>query len=238
MSNLLNDANLQGYWRLEQNYEDSGPNGYDLTTIGGSPNNVTGKFGYAKEFIRTDGDNAEIADGSCPNLEISGSQTWCCWVKTDSTNDPQAVLQKLGGGSPKEIFLSSRYPVFSLPGLSGTSSIASSTQLSTGTWYHVVGRYDSATSRLSIFVNGSENYVTASGSATDSNGSFGLSHQSMPGTYGITGSIDDVAIFNRALTNAEIAELYNSGTGTELNDLNCAVISNVSSVSNIQTLIA
>ena len=39
---------------------------------------------------------------------------------------------------------------------------------------------------------------------------------SIQGSYGFNGQIDAVGIWNRALSDAEVAELYNNGTGLEL----------------------
>lgn len=76
-----------------------------------------------------------------------------------------------------------------------------------GQWYHVVGRY--STSSIKIFVNGS---LSSEGPA---NGS--MSIYSTPVCIGKSsytnlctpGTIDDVRIYNRALTESEIMALYN-----------------------------
>ena len=91
---LLNDANLQGYWRLESDGSDESSNGYDLTNSGASF--VTGKFGNGVDLELTESDYLYIVDASCPNLEISGSQTWSAWVKAESSVPPgrYAIISK------------------------------------------------------------------------------------------------------------------------------------------------
>jgi hypothetical protein len=44
--------------------------------------------------------------------------------------------------------------------------------MQTGKWYFVVGVYDSANTKLKVWVNGIKKEATASGSASDTNGPF------------------------------------------------------------------
>ena len=207
---LLNDANLQGYWRLEADGTDSSPNGYNLagTTRGA----VAGKFGNGLDFERDSFDYISIADASCPNLEISGSQTWSVWIKPESLPSVGTftVMGKRSNfGSSKAVQISygaEHKPVFWVLGLS-TSSVILDTVMSVGNWYHIVGRYDSTAGTLSVFVNGAKNSVATSGSKNDTDGDFVIGGQAESGEY-FDGIIDDVAIFNRALSDYEVKALY------------------------------
>lgn len=82
-------------------------------------------------------------------------------------------------------------------------------QLTPGQWYHIVGRYDSATGRMSVFVNGVE-YGVATHAAKPkiiaNNGSFYIGNRGT-GNY-MKGMLDEVRVFNRALTDEEIASRY------------------------------
>lgn len=75
------------------------------------------------------------------------------------------------------------------------------------TWYHVVGTYDSATSRLKLYVNGTlvgENTAPADTTNTDP---LRIGNSSCCGEH-FHGLVDEVAIYNRALTAKEIMDLY------------------------------
>ncbi len=204
---LASDANLQGYWKLEANGNDSGPNGYNLTA-NGSPSFVTGKFGNAVDLESTSSQNLSIADGSCPNLEISGSKTWMCWFKPESIST-QVILGKVTGASGVQIFFTTTYIQFYHNGTATNGTVSSSAPLIAGQWYHVAGIYDSSAGKLRLYLNGvlvSE--VTATGTSSDGNSPFYIGRND-EGNY-FDGIIDDVAIFNRALTDAEVSTLYNS----------------------------
>ena len=78
-------------------------------------------------------------------------------------------------------------------------------------WYHAVGTYDTALSsnQAKLYINGIlDNQATLSFSTTNT-------HPVVIGLYygwgSINGAIDDARIYNRALSGAEVTQLYNSG---------------------------
>lgn len=203
-SSLVNDANLQGYWRFEDDYVDVSANSYDLTASG-SPVFATGKFGKGLDLETTSSQKATIA--SAPNLNITGSQTWACWFKPESIGANHFLMSKRTGANHDLYVESDGGPTFYLAGLTTNIFINHSSNMSAGTWYFVVGRYNSATNELAIFLNGVKETVTASGSATGATGEFAIGVDSGGTTYA-DGIIDDAYIFNRALSDTEVNDLY------------------------------
>lgn len=206
-STLFSDANLQGYWRLESDCSDSGPNGYNLTEVS-TPGHATGMFGNGLDCEASTPSYASLADASCANLEISGSQTWGFWFKPESIGIFHAPMDKGGAANAHGILiLNTNYPYFQLTGLTTNPNVTHTTAVSAGTWYFICGVYDSANSKLKIWVNDTKVEVTASGTASDTNGVFYLGQDS--GGTDCDGIIDDAFIFNRALTDAEVTARYN-----------------------------
>lgn len=80
-----------------------------------------------------------------------------------------------------------------------------------GVWVHVAGRYDSSTEKMSIWVNNIKTETACSGTG------FQTSEQLYIGGgragYPWHGHIDEVMIFNVALTDDEVTALYNDGNG-------------------------
>ena len=81
--------------------------------------------------------------------------------------------------------------------------------LTEGNWYHVAGVYDAAARTLDIYVNGVLNNGVLSGTvpAAQFNAPVNVNiaqRAGQPGTYNFLGLIDEVHIFNRALTASEI----------------------------------
>ena len=210
---LLNDANLQGYWRLESDGTDSSGNSYTLTTSA-APDYVAAKFGNGGDFEYSSHEYLSIANASCANLEISGSQTWSVWVKPESLVGNSNIMCKRGAGTFKRMYLDGSYrPKFDLQGLTGDDQVESDTPVVAGNWYHIVGVYNSSATTHSIFVNGVKmKEVTASGSATDTDGDFAVGKDTTyADSYNFDGIIDDAAIWDRALTDAEVLGLYAGG---------------------------
>lgn len=86
------------------------------------------------------------------------------------------------------------------------------TNTTTGAWYHVVVTYngaDAATaSNYKLYLNGAEKTLTATG-APPASGT-GNAAIGMEGIYGWHGMIDDVRVYNQALTSEEVNALYNN----------------------------
>lgn len=202
---LMADTALQGLWHLSDVNDASG-NGYNLTN-----NNVVtfpaGRFGKAGNFVAASIQSLSIADASCANLEISGSQTWMCWAKFTTVTGLLGLVCK---SNSKRLWTNNTVLTFDMPGLTTNATVTSSVTPVVDRWYFIVGRYDGA--KLSIFVNGTKTEVTATGSATDTNGVFLIGNQEAA-NIPHNGQIDEVAIFNRALTDKEISNYYSWSSG-------------------------
>ena len=86
---------------------------------------------------------------------------------------------------------------------------ASGPQLTPGQWYHIVGRYDSATGRMSVFVNGVEYGVATHATKPKiiaNNAAFYIGNRGT-GNY-MKGMLDEVRLYNRLLSDNEIATRY------------------------------
>lgn len=154
---------------------------------------------------------ASIADASCPNLEITGSQTWEAWVKPESFSSSMTVMAKTNSAGTvlKRLFLGSTGTVqIALSGLATNIACTTTDTISTGVWTHLAGVYDSASSKLQVFINGTLNKeVTASGSTSDSNATFAIGAQKdLAGSeLYFDGLVDECRIWNVARTQALIS---------------------------------
>lgn len=206
-TSLLGNANLQGYWRFESNFTDSGPNGYTLTN--NSTVSVSGRYGLA---IQSNGVGVD-ATSTGANLEITGSQSWSCWFNSTGTGDFDILLKD--GTGARLLGLRSTKIQFLMNGLTTNTSVNSAANFSASTWNHIVGVYDSSNTSLTVYLNNVATTVTASGSSTACTLSFSVGPKGA-GTGSNTVSIDDVAVFNRALTASEVNILFSDSLGSYL----------------------
>jgi hypothetical protein len=175
--------------------------------------NTEGKFGFAGAFNGTSSTIATPITTNYSNLSIS------CWVKFDAlpTGGADATLVSKGfytSGSSTQ-YLHLRYEDYLSKGFTfairnnsayNSQAIAGVTA-TVGVWYHVVGILDSS-GNAQIYVNGvAGTGITGAPSMTNSNafeiGSF-ISTSAL-----LNGSIDQIRIYDSALSAANVTALYN-----------------------------
>jgi hypothetical protein len=210
-----------GYWRLG---ESSGTTAYDISGHGLNGTYTSVTLGAAGA-IPGDADPAASFDGSSSSLNLgnsvllmgTGSHTISVWVNLPSGSNGGNVFAKnsdeSGGGWGMTISAASSswsasvvtLAPFSNPTTNGGTLIA-------GTWTNLVAVFDNTGGVLSTYQDG----VFVSSNPTGStlraqNDSF--IGNFYPSAY-FGGLIDEAAIFNSALTPAQITALYTAGTGT------------------------
>jgi len=227
-----------GYWRLDEGPDDgNGDDGVLALDSGGGNNGIytnayLGVSGYSSitDPSETAADFSAVA---YPNSAVVGIQgiNFAAPTNTSSTlsvgvwvngtsaannggivakgylNAEQFVVDTTGGKY--------RFSVYNAGGALYSAVAASGPN---GTWQYVVGVCNEASSNVTIYVNGLQ-----SGSVAIPSGS-GLLNSSAPMTIGarstsstsgydlqFSGELDDVAVFNYALSAAQAATLYESG---------------------------
>lgn len=150
-------------------------------------------------------------------FNFTPSITIMAWARTTNTNLltlRQRILSRyLNAATANEQYaldLSMGMPRF-LIGTTGTvSAVTGPTAAATGVWNHMCGTYDGTTMRL--YVNGvSVATLARSGAITSSTGIFTIGCDASSSTTRaeyFTGSIEEVRIYNRALSAGEVQTVY------------------------------
>lgn len=152
-----------------------------------------------------------------------------CWVNLSSVTDAyRCAVSKLEitGGQLEWQLLASSNSTFKGPGLAlyhadGSKSIQrwkSTLSVSAGTWFHLAATYSAATESgadIDVYINGVVVDDTSSDALPYTGMTNGTAHLRV-GTAATTsnplgGSVDDVRIYSRALTSAEVSALYSEG---------------------------
>lgn len=221
----LRDKGLIGYWTFD--YANSGSISNNQTTglkdSSGNNNNATssnangtgmawvaGKVGSGA--VSFDGvDDSIIAPRL--GLELTQQVSVAAWVNINSWT---ANLNFLGYNNSGTDGYSLQIRNVSCPAgiylllSSGAGTATGPANASCGSWHHVVGTYDG--SQIKIYMDGvlqaSNPYTSA---MTYSSGylPFGIGGDSSRIRY-LNGSLDDVRVYNRALSAAEIQAIYNA----------------------------
>ncbi|MDI6730084.1 MAG: S8 family serine peptidase, partial [Candidatus Altarchaeum sp.] len=197
---------LAGYWKFDDNANDSSGKGNDGTVYGA--NYVTGKYGKALEF---DGVNDYVSAGNDSSLSLNNAITIEAWVKLNTiTATPNTILSK-GSGNTTNYWMDIRsngtiYFGGYTPTGDGCFGSVAGKITEANRWYHIAGTYDGSSNK--IYVDGVlVNNVAKTCNLTTNvdNLTIGTRRNS----YYFNGTIDEVAIYNRALTASEIAARYN-----------------------------
>ena len=185
-------------------------------TIHGNPTWVSpGQVGsYALSLDGTD-DYASVPDDYC--LDITNAITLSAWVKPGQQNT-QNLIKKAVNGGPNGYELSLAAPPPSSNGKvffrfnqasSGNAYRVDSTNdypHDGNTWVHVAGTYDGTTMRL--YINGAlDKSLSGPPSIATNDLNLTIGAQSDGATYFLLGQLDEVRVYNRALSAAEIEAL-------------------------------
>ena len=179
-------------------------------TLTNGPAWTTGQYGGGLSF--TGDDFINLANPA--QLQMTGSMTLTAWIRTSSNPvDDASIVSKLGdtGWQLKTTAdTGSRTLGIQISGPGGdVVQRYGATVLVTGTWYHVAGVYDASARTLSVYLNGALNNGTLAGTIPASQGNSPLNanvgqRAGSPELFNFLGVIDEVHIFNRALSGAEI----------------------------------
>ena len=188
------DHSLLGWWRFhDSNSDDSGSGAHG--TWNGTMSFKSGRFGNAAHF-----DGATSFDAQLGH-DITSSFTVSAWVYLDSLTIGAGVISDTNehllqiGGSYRWQF---------------DDTYSASSVADVNTWTHLAGVYDASTGVETLYVNGTAVSSTTSTRTVTKNLSIG---KRTDNTY-LTGRVDDVLIFGRALGTDEIASLYNGATAS------------------------
>lgn len=224
-SSLLN--NIVSYWKLDGNSNDS------VASNNGTDTNITytgsGKINQAANFVGTSYINVG-STSSFSFIQNTGVFSISFWMKTTSFSTLYYPFGNTPTSSEKGFFISKtaagaiQIQVFN--GTGNANSLVSyntvNSVISDNNYHHIVIVIDKATTTVKIY---KDSVLQTTGSNTSlwnlSSGNssrtlnIGSINWTTPTTFSFNGSLDEIGIWNRVLTQSEITELYNSNVGKQ-----------------------
>jgi hypothetical protein len=219
------DSNvLISHWEFD---EGAGTTAYD--SVGGNhgtlingPLWTSGQIGGALSF---DGVNDYVDVGDRPSLDFGAGDSFsiAAWVKTGADG---RVVDKRRCGGPGGVYYEG-YGIrvlrgklfFGVEDIGGNGSyLSGDTMVTDDEWHHVAAVRDVTTDRLYLYLDGSSDATpvvdtTISTLATDKGFDIGHAINTTTGHGYFNGKIDDVRIYDRALSAEEVWQLYQAGGG-------------------------
>lgn len=209
-------AGLVSYYRLD---EAGGSTVVDAMGLHNGTNDggtvgALGKIGTSYDY---DGDgfssraysDLNFGAGSYSSLSIQA------WVKTTDTDGGVVTSRNGFDGNLVGLQVGSANgtPTFYLARL---ESITGTVPINDGNWHHLVGVFDGTTGMKYLYVDGVAQSGTAALATVTPLADFYLAwdaHLSNESIRYLAGTIDEVGIWNRALSPSEVLALYNGGAG-------------------------
>jgi len=186
---------------------------YDATTSGGVTRGITGKINNSFDFDGIDG-KADVT--IFPNM-TAGTITACVWMNYTSNNAGKVILGQWEASPPKVQAWSfwSQTTTGNLGFIIydgvGQKSVVTTNLYNDTTWHFACGRANST--HVSFFVDNVEvGNVVYDGTIQSTNTQFSIGAPFVGSGY-YNGRFDEIGIWNRSLTDAELTQLWNDGNG-------------------------
>lgn len=220
-------SGLKAYWNFDKSdFTDASGNFFDGTESGTLPIEfVDGKSGFGKAVV-LNGEDQEITitGGEPDDLAFAGgSMTISAWLRVDSFDTEWQALIAKGENNNWRVARHSNDGGIAIAG--GLGDTPNSAIVNDGVWHHMVAIVDREGTTLgspgtAIYIDGAKSATTTGTPALTANGKR-VQIGENPDATGREwqGELDDIAIWDRPLTEDEISSLYNGGEGKTLNSL-------------------
>lgn len=219
------NSGLVGWWTFDgpditTNIADKSGNGNNAYIVNAATSSVKviGKLGQA---IRLDGINDYVVIANNASLDVSPPFTLAAWVKVSVIGNYYTILTTDSGapgdyyGANLQLTPAGIVGMGYSTGAVGFRAKDSTTSLVANRWYHIVGVVRGVND-MSIYIDGvddggSYNNNLASDTISYSASSGAMGDLSLDNVNTYPGLLDDVRVYNRALSPSEAKQLYNLG---------------------------
>lgn len=209
---------LVGYWRMDEDpaihntsiIDESGEGNSGVLNTGDGATNksVAGKFNRAITF---DGIDDYVALGNPVSLQITETITLSAWIKSNDKSEKKRIINKLDSGAGQQsytLFTGTNGKVIFKFWTGGVAkSVSSTTDIVDGNWHQVIATYDGSSMR--IYIDGVLEATTSSitGAIDNDSSNVDIGRKADNNQF-FNGQIDDVRIYNRALSSEEVLSLF------------------------------
>jgi uncharacterized protein (TIGR02145 family) len=218
---------LVGYWPFNGNANDESGNGNNGTVNGATL--TTDRFGNAGKAYSFNGSNSWIVIPNTSALSFSSGVTYSSWVYA---NDYQlaSIIDKqgfVGGGfrtcirsAASGSLFSSKVWATSGQYTQGTTAISNSAY-PINQWIFIVGVYNQSQSSIKIYIDGvlSDSIFSSNINVDGSLANIFFGKRTDGNFEILNGKLDDIGIWNRALTPQEVQQLYTGSTTNGVTDI-------------------
>ena len=218
--NIPASGELVGLWTFDaadmdwvnmKSFDTSGKG--NTGTLSGSPTASVGRFADALHFSSAQSVNLGAAS---PAFDFAGDVSGAAWIKTTANN--RGILSYQNGnpliymevGASTAGGNANKFVVYLRTNWGSIKVFSSTKTVNDGAWHHVAFVRSAMTGKVKLFVDGVLDSTFAYADTWPISTSGGVhSIGSLGGSYAFSGDIDDVRMYNRALSMSEISQLFN-----------------------------
>lgn len=210
---VTTDASLVGHWEFDAG---TGTVAFDATSYNneGTVNGASWTTGPTTSFnnpfaLSFDGTDDVVHVGDATDLDLAGIFTVSAWVRSQGPSDYGVIAGMTDSGDLNGYYVtinqSTGYPtVYSLQNPSYQSAVVSTNILGDDDWHHLAGVFDGT--NLTMYLDGVAGAPVAASAPTTALNAFRMGASLYPGRF-FTGDIDDVRVYEAALTGPQVAAL-------------------------------
>ena len=218
-------TNLVNYYKLDETSGTLADDALEDSDGTHSTSAVTNQTGIIdKAVVYTTGTSNHTTMGG-NEINVVGAISISCWIKKAS-GQQSWIISKIAGAEIVQYVLGvepNDKAIFKIGSNTGDVTVTSDTALSTTAWNHVVCTWDGSTTadKIIIYLDGSSDGTgTFSGTQETTTNACEFGQNSIAGGKNVTTFyLDEVGVWDRAITSAEASALYNSGDGLPYADL-------------------
>ena len=190
------------YYKFEDNPNDGSGNGRDFTLYG-SPTYAAGGVGQGLDL---ESGSSQYAKSTASAFRFSGDKSISFWIKPETVDAGARLLHCYSAIAAEKYCVVIADTDKISADFAGTGKHGD-TQLSAGNAYNVVVTWTSATSTVAIYVNNNPESLSSQTLNYDASTGLYVSKRGTGGTNYYDGIIDNLAVWNRVLSAAEITVL-------------------------------
>ncbi|NLR82906.1 LamG domain-containing protein [Chitinophaga eiseniae] len=211
------NAGLIAYWPLDTTNGARDLSGNHHNGISSNTTLTTNRLGVAKSAFYFNGINSFIAVNDSADLRLTNTDfTLNTWVKLDAYNASysSAMITKRDNGPGGYVSGISGYASTGGAGYYGYMSAFSTQVINTGAWHMLSSVYTVADQKMSFYIDGVLNKVATGITPPNAPATVKLyigrdDINSPTNGYFVQGALDDIRIYGRSLTAAEVQQLFN-----------------------------
>lgn len=216
---------LKAYYKFDGNSLDQSGSGFNATFDNAT--STDDRFGNSNKAYSFDGTSTYLTIDKAV-YGGTNSYSFCLWIKTDDPSNGgsynASVLNIPNGGNQRfQLAVTPAGKALNYTYCNAANVLPSTSSINDNSWHHVAGVIDDNTKTFKIYVDGVLEGSQAYTCLTTSSENLQIGRFSNIQSDYFKGAIDELMIFNRGLSDAEVLDIFNCGIAPIMTTIDTAI---------------